>query len=233
MNVCAIRPGCSRRPPPARADARHRRRVAAGDGDDVNRRLDRRRRPATKIATPSSRNAVLSAANGCASMSNTLPRCCSRPSVPSRAPSRRPAMRTPAGSALRSDSPAANSPLTIASRTRAGHARRPRSAPRPARTRLPSGNFASAIGATFVNRQSSCRVVGKPTPPAKRAATPALAALLRRPGRGAVHVPSLARSRRRRASRSPSLRAPAPARGRRSAPCGRRSARARSPARCS
>ena len=52
---------------------------------------------------------------------------------------------------------------------RQAHARRARSTRGDQRRRLRersrarARNFASAIGATFVKRQSSCRVVGKPT----------------------------------------------------------------------
>ena len=63
------------------------------DIDNLSKRLLFGSHPlAMKIATPSSRCDVFRAANGCASMLKTLARFASSPSVPSRAPSRRPAM---------------------------------------------------------------------------------------------------------------------------------------------
>ena len=64
-------------------------------------------------------------------------------------------MRSPFGSALRSDSAAANSPFTIASRTAPGTFTESMSEAACLKLPCAGANFASAIGAMLVKRQSS------------------------------------------------------------------------------
>ena len=76
----------------------------------------------------------------------------------------------PSAGCSRSDSAAANSPFTIASRT--APATFTESMSEAACLKLPcaGANFASAIGEMLVKRQSSFRVVGKPTSANRREA---------------------------------------------------------------
>ena len=117
-------------------------------------------------------------------------------------------------------------------------------------SRRAGSNSADAIGATFVNRHSSSRVVGNPSAANRAAARSCRSCSHRGPLRAGAGRARRATAgafpatcvialtlrpapRRSRASRSPSPRARAPAPCRRTSRCARRSARARSPARCS